>query len=76
MTEFKVNDVLVEIGNNKKYFWIVRNVAVDGYLFDVFFGGKFHVIGNWMSFSVAHDGMIKVDEWDCENKRLRGIEDA
>lgn len=75
MNEFKKNDVLVEIGNNKKYFWIVRDVVDDGYFFDAFFDGKFHVIGNWMSFRVAHKGLIKVDEWDDWKMVMQNVED-
>jgi hypothetical protein len=75
MNEFKKNDVVAEIGNNKKYFWIVREVVEDGYYFDAFFGGKFHVIGNWMSFRVAHRHLVKVDEWDDENNRMKNVEE-
>ena len=75
MNEFKKNDVVAEIGNNKKYFWIVRKVVEDGYIFDAFFGEKFHVIGNWMSFRVAHRHLVKVDEWDDDNKKMKNVED-
>ena len=75
MNEFKKNDVVAEIGNDKKLFWIVREVAVDGYIFDAFFGGNFHVIGNWMSFRVAHNRMIKVDEWDDWKMVMQNVED-
>lgn len=75
MNEFKKNDVLVEIGNNKKYFWIVREVTVDGYICDAFFDGKFHVIGNWMSFRVAHKWLIKVDEWDDWKMVMQNVEE-
>lgn len=75
MNEFKKNDVVAEIGNNKKLFWIVREVAKDGYFFDAFFDGKFHVIGNWMGFWVVHRHMVKVDEWDAKNKRMRGLDE-
>lgn len=75
MNEFKKNDVVAEIGNNEKLFWIVREVTVDGYIFDAFFGGSFHAIGNWMSFWVVHRHMVKVDEWDEENNRMKNVED-
>lgn len=75
MNKFKKNDVVVEIGNNKKLFWIVREVAKDGYFFDAVFDGKFHVIGNWMSFRVAHNGMIKVDEWDDFKMVMTNVEE-
>ena len=75
MNEFKKNDVVAEIGNNEKLLWIVREVVEDGYIFDAFFGGKFHVIGNWMSFRVAHNRMIKVDEWDDWKMVMENVED-
>ena len=74
MNKFKKNDVLAEIGN-AKILWIVREVIVDGYFFDAFFGGKFHVIGNWVGFETAHKQLVKVDEWDEINKKMKNVED-
>lgn len=74
MNEFVKNDVLAEIGN-AKILWIVREVIVDGYICDAFFDGKFHVIGNWMSFRVAHKWLIKVDEWDDWKMVMQNVEE-
>lgn len=74
MNEFVKNDVLAEIGN-EKILWIVRKVAEDGYIFDAFFDGKFHVIGNWMGFWVVHKHMVKVDEWDDWKMVMQNVEE-
>jgi hypothetical protein len=74
MNEFVKNDVLAEIGN-AKILWIVREVAQDGYIFDAFFDGKFHVIGNWMGFWVVHRHMVKVDEWDDWKMVMQNVEE-
>lgn len=74
MNEFVKNDVLAEIGN-AKILWIVREVTVDGYIFDAFFDGKFHVIGNWVSFRVAHVHLVKVDKWDDWKMVMQNVEE-
>ena len=73
--EFKENDILVEIGN-KGFFWVVSRVCEDGYYMDSFFDGKFHFNGTWISFRVASKNLVKVDEWDWQRQRMKGIEDV
>ena len=75
MNEFVEKDVLVEIGNVKGLLWIVDEVLGDGYVVDPFWDGKVHVRGAWMSFRTAHNRMIKVDEWDDVNKKMKNVED-
>ena len=74
MNEFKKNDVLVEIGN-AKILWIVDEVANDGYFVASFWDGRVHILGSWMSFEMAHKQLVKVDEWDDENNRMKNVED-
>ena len=74
MNEFGKNDVLVEIGNEKGMLWIVDEVLGDGYVAASFWDGKVHVRGVWMSFRTAHESLIKVDEWDDENNRMKNVE--
>ena len=75
MNEFVKNDVLVAIGNEKGPLWIVDEVLGDGYVVASFWDGKVHVRGVWMSSRVAHKGLIKVDEWDDANKKMKNVED-
>ena len=74
MNEFVKNDVLAEIGN-AKILWIVDKVADDGYFVASFWDGRVHVLGTWMSFRTAHESLIKVDEWDDVNKKMKDVED-
>ena len=75
MNEFVENDVLVEIGNEKGMLWIVDEVLGDGYVVASFWDGEVHVRGVWMSFKDAHNRLVKVDEWDDENNRMKNVED-
>ena len=75
MNEFKKNDVIVEIGNNKKLFWIVDMVVNDGYFVASFWDGRIHMAGTWMSFRTAHESFIKVDEWDNVNMKMKNVEE-
>ena len=74
MNEFVKNDVLAEIGN-AKILWIVDEVANDGYFVASFWDGRVHTLGSWMSFEMAHRQLVKVDEWDDENNRMKNVED-
>ena len=75
MIEFVENDVLVEIGNEEGLLWIVDMVVSDGYFVASFWDGRIHTTGNWMSFRTAHESLIKVDEWDDVNKKMKNVED-
>lgn len=76
MNEFVENDVLVAIGNEKGLLWIVDEVLGDGYVVASFWDGKVHVRGVWMSFRTAHNELIKVDEWDAVNKKMKNVEEV
>ena len=73
MAEFKKGDVLAEIYNTKIY-WIVKEVAPDGYYMDAWFGGSFHESGTWISFRSAGHELVKVDEWDYKERKMKGID--
>ena len=75
MNEFVENDVLVEIGNKKGLLWIVDEVLGDGYFVSSFWDCRIHTTGTWMSFRVAHNRMIKVDEWDDWKMVMQNVED-
>lgn len=74
MNEFVKNDVLAEIGN-EKILWIVDEVVNDGYLVASFWDGMVHTLGTWMGFEMAHEQLVKVDEWDDENNRMKNVEE-
>ena len=74
MNEFVKNDVLAEIGN-VKILWIVDKVVNDGYFVASFWDGRIHATSTWMSFRTAHEFLIKVDEWDDVNKKMKNVED-
>ena len=74
MNEFVENDVLVEIGNKKGLLWIVDEVLGDGYFVSSFWDCRIHTTGTWMSFRTAHESLIKVDEWDNVNMKMKNVE--
>ena len=74
MTEFKKGDVLAEIYNTK-IFWIVREIVSDGYYVDAWFDGSYHKSGTWISFRRGTDDLVKVDEWNWGEGKMKGIDD-
>lgn len=72
--EFKRNDVLAEIGGPSEMFWVVRSVEADGYYLDSIYKGRFIPNEAWMPFSIAHNHLLKVDEWDRANTCVKGGE--
>ena len=74
INEFVENDVLAEIGN-AKVLWVVDKVASDGYFVSSFWDGRIHTLGSWMGFGLAHEQLVKVDEWDDVNKKMKNVEE-
>lgn len=71
--EFDVGDVLVNIGGNQMCH--IEFVDVERGLYRCewisYFGWK-----DWCRFGNIDPNFVKVDEWDCENKRMKGVENV
>ena len=70
--EFKVNDVLAEIGNSR-ILHVISAVGDDGYIVNYYFDNKYHYCSGWISFKTADKLFVKVDEWN--NGKMKGIEE-
>lgn len=74
MNEFKRDDVLAEIGGPTEMFWVVRSVNEGGYYLNSIYKGRFISNEVRMPASLAHNHLLKVDEWDRANMCVKGGE--
>ena len=77
MTEFKVNDVLVEIWDSAppSCFCVVRDVCPSGYLLDIYrYDGLVIGKGEFHPYKYVMEQMVKIDEWDEKANKKKGID--
>ena len=73
--EFNKFDVLAEIGNAQILLIVVDRMG-EGYLVDTYWDNRYHESGMWVSFELASTDMVKVDEWDVNASKMKGVCDV